>query len=91
MEASQRRSQPSSWEVEVRSFLGQAGQQGGRLIGDGELLLTRHILDACRDVGRLNAMEIEPLAAGQNGGRHLLDLGRRQNKDDVGRRLLQGF
>ena len=27
VEASQRRSQPSSWEVEVRSFLGQAGQQ----------------------------------------------------------------
>ena len=34
-------------------------------------------------------MEIEPLAAGQNGGRQLMHLGGGQDKHDMGRRLLQ--
>ena len=35
--------------------------------------------------------EIITLTAGQNRNRNFIGFRRRQNKDDVGRRLLQGF
>ena len=41
------------------------------------------------DVLRADAGEVVPLAAGADGGRHLLDLGGGQNKDDVGGGLFQ--
>ena len=67
----------------------QTGDQLGSIRGQLQLFLPCDILHPAGDVLRPDAGEIIPLAAGQNGGRHLLDLGRRQNKNDMGRRLFQ--
>ena len=47
-------------------------------------LLFRHLFQPPGDVLRGNALEVEPLAPGQNGGQQLVDLCGGQNKDDVG-------
>ena len=49
------------------------------------------ILDPLGDVFRPDAGEIVPLAAGEDGGRDFLDLGRGEDEDDVGGRLFQRF
>ena len=67
----------------------QTGDQLGSVRGQLQLFLPCDILHPAGNVLRPDAGKVIPLTAGQNGGRHLLDLGRCQNKDDMGRRLFQ--
>ena len=71
-----------------QSAVGQPGDQLGSLAGKADLFLSGHLFQPGGDVGGLDAAEIIPLAAGEDGGGHLVDLGGGQNKDDVRRRLL---
>ena len=74
-----------------QSAVGQAGDQPRRPLGEGQALGPGHLGHPPGDVLRADAGEVVPLAAGTDGGRHLLDLGGGQDKDDVGRGLFQRF
>ena len=74
-----------------QSAVGQPGDQPRRPLGEGEALSPGHLGHPPGDVLRADAGEVVPLAAGTDGGRHLLDLGGGQDENDVGRRLLQGL
>ena len=54
-----------------------------------ELLLLREVLEGLHDDLGGDAMEVVLLAAGSDGGRHLVRLGRREDEVDGGRRLLE--
>ena len=69
----------------------QAGNESGGAVRQFQLFLLRHILDARGNVFRVNAPEVKPLAAGQDGGRKLVDFGGGQDEFDVLRRLFQGL
>ena len=55
------------------------------------MLLLRHIAEAGGNIRRQDALEGVALAAGEDGGRHLVQLCRCQNEHEVGRGLLQNF
>ena len=55
------------------------------------LALLQGDAQALHNLMRGDTPKVKPLAARKDGCRELLRLGRRQNKDDVGRRLLQGL
>ncbi len=61
------------------------------LVVGGKTLLLAHIGQAVLDVLRLDAVELQPLAAGQDGLGHPLRVGGAQDEHDVGRRLLKGL
>ena len=71
--------------------IGQTGDQFCAVGGQLQLFLPGDILHPPCDILRPDAGKIVPLAAGKNGGGHLLDLGGGQNEDDVCGRLLQRF
>ena len=71
--------------------IGQPGDQLRALGGQLQPLLPGNILHPLGDILRPDAGEVVPLAAGQDGGRDFLDLGRRQDEDDMGGRLFQRF
>src|SRR5205085_2360336 len=55
----------------------------------GDAFFFADIRQPARDLIRGNGPEVESLAAALNSGRHLLRIGRGENKFDVRRRLLQ--
>ena len=67
----------------------QAGNQRRRVGGQLQPLLPGDVAHPPGDVLGFDPGEVVPLAAGEDGGGHLLDLGGGQNEDDVGGRLLQ--
>ena len=69
----------------------QAGDELRALGGQLQVLLPGDVLHPPGNVLRDDAGKIIPLAAGEDGLRHFLDLGRGQDEDDVGGRLLQRF
>ena len=71
--------------------IGKAGDELRPLAGQLQSLLPGDVLHTLGDVLGADAGKIVPLAPGKDGGGDLLDLRGRQNKDDVGRRLLQRF
>ena len=71
--------------------IGQPGDQLRALGGQLQPLLPGDIFHPLGDILRPDAGEVVPLAAGQDGGRDFLDLGRRQDEDDMGGRLFQRF
>ena len=56
-----------------------------------DVFLVGHILQPGSNVLLTDAAEGKPLAPGQDGGRHLMKLGGRQNKQQMLRRLLNDF
>ena len=60
-------------------------------IGSSSPAAARASLHALFDLFDRQALEIITLTAGQNRNRNFIGFRCRQNKDDVGRRLLQGF
>ena len=71
--------------------VGQTGDQPRRALGQLDALARCHVEQAARDVLRADAAEIEPLAARQDGRGHLVQLGRRQDKQHMLGRLLERF
>ena len=71
--------------------IGQTGDQFRAVGGQLQLFFPGDILHPPGDILRPDAGKIVPLAAGEDGSGHLLDLGRRQNKDDMCGRLFQRF
>ena len=71
--------------------IGKAGDKLRPLAGQLQSLLPGDVLHTLGDVLGADAGKIVPLAPGKDGGGNLLDLRGRQNKDDVGGRLLQRF
>ena len=71
--------------------VGQTGDQFRTVRRKLQLFLTCNVFHPAGDILRPDAGKIVPLAAGKNGGGHLLDLSGCQNKDDVGRRFFQRF
>ena len=69
----------------------QTGDQLRAVGGQLQLFLPGDILHPPCDILRPDAGKIVPLAAGEDGGGHFLDLGGRQNEDDVCRGLFQRF
>ena len=56
-----------------------------------DVLLSRHVCQPLGNIRRQDALEGIPLAAGENGGRDLVQLRGGQNEHQVGRGLLQNF
>ena len=71
--------------------IGKAGDELRPLAGQLQSLLPGDVLHTLGDILGADAGKIVPLAPGKDGGGDLLDLRGRQNKDDVGGRLLQRF
>ena len=69
----------------------QPGQEQGGLGGKTQIFSPGDGEQTVADGGGGNPAEIIPLAPGQDGGRHLVDLGGGQDKQGMFRRLLQGF
>ena len=76
-------------ECVAHGTIGQPGDQLCAVGGQFQPLLPGNVLDPLCDVLRPDAGEVVPLAAGEDGGRDLLDLRRGEDEDDVGRRLFQ--
>ena len=68
--------------------VGHAGQQVRPIRGQVDGFGLRHLQQLLLHIVGQDALEVEPLAAGEYGGRDLLDLGGGQNKQQVGGRLL---
>ena len=71
--------------------VGQTGDQLCAVGGQLQALFFGDIFHPVRDIFRPDAGKIIPLAAGKDGRRDLLDLGRRQNEDNMGGRFFQRF
>ena len=71
--------------------IGKAGDKLRPLAGQLQSLLPGDVLHTLGDILGADAGKIVPLAPGKDGSGDLLDLRGRQNKDDVGGRLLQRF
>ena len=71
--------------------IGQTGDQLCAVGGQLQLFFPGDILHPPGDILRPDAGKIVPLAAGEDGGGHFLDLGGRQNEDDMCGRLFQRF
>ena len=69
----------------------QTGDQLRAVGGQLQLFLPGDILHPPCDILRPDAGKIVPLAAGEDGGGHFLDLGGRQNEDNVCGGLFQRF
>ena len=69
--------------------VGHPGQQLGPVGGQVDLLLTGDIQQLLLDIPGQQPLEGKALTAGENGGRHLVQLGGGQNKQQMLRRLLQ--
>ena len=69
----------------------QPCQQRSPLRRQVDGLLLGDVLQPVLDVRRQDALEGEPLAAGQNGGRHLVQFGGGQDEHEMFRRLLQNL
>ena len=69
--------------------VGAAGDGSGGLRSENDLLVFGNMLQVRRDQFRRQPTEIEPLAAAENRGRHLLCLGRGKEELHVLRRFLQ--
>ena len=63
--------------------------RGGRGLDDREALARRDVGEAVGDFLVRQAPEVEPLAAREDRRRDLVALGRREDEDGVGRRLLE--
>ena len=75
----------------THTAVAQTGQQRGCGAFQGEAFLGGDLVQASGDDLRRDAAEIVPLAAGKDGGRHLVDLGGGQNEQHVLRGLFQGL
>ena len=75
----------------TQSAVGQAREKLRRLGQQVQLLLIGHIQQPTGDVAGLDALEGEALAAGEDGGGHLVQLRGGQNENEVGRGLLQNL
>ena len=71
--------------------IGQTGDQLRAVGGQLQLFFPGDILHPPGDILRPDAGKIVPLAAGEDGGGHFLDLGGRQNEDDVCGGFFQRF
>ena len=71
--------------------IGHTGQNLGAVGGQRDLLTLRHRHQLLLNVAGQNALESKALAAGENGGRHLVQLRGGQNEHQMLRRLLQSF
>ena len=71
--------------------VGQAGQQLRRLRQQLQPLPLGHVQQPCADVLGPDALEGEPLAPGEDGGGHLVELRGGQDEDEVRRGLLQNL
>ena len=82
----------------IEQGLGIAHAAVGRLsddidgiVGDSDVFRVGDHAEACGDGGDLNAAKIESLAAGNDGGEDLVDLGRGEDELGVCGRLLNGL
>ena len=75
----------------AHAALGRAGDVQQRLVLGLAVLLLADAGELGRDVLCADALEVVALAAGQDGRRQLLRVGRGQDEDRVLRRLLQGL
>ena len=73
----------------AHAALGMARHDGERLIVVVEALLLAHVCQAMLNILVADAMEIETLAAREDGLQNLLRVGGAQHKDHVCRRLLE--
>ena len=67
----------------------QTRQQQRRVLSQRKLLMLRHLAEPGSNVLRRDPAEVKPLTARKNRGGNPVRLGRRQNKHDMLRRLLQ--
>ena len=74
-----------------QSAVRQTAQQLRAIRRQVDLLLSGHIQQPRRDVLRRDALEGKPLAPGEDGGGHLVELRSGQNEHQVLRRLLQNL
>ena len=72
----------------AHAALGKSRDQFGRLMGDGKMFGVRHMLDIGGELRRVDAAEAVALAAREDRRGDLLQLGRREDKDQMLRRLL---
>ena len=75
----------------AHAALGMARHDGERLIVVVEALLLAHVGQATLNILVSDAVEIEALAAREDGLQNLLRIGGAQHKDHVRRRLLERF
>lgn len=73
----------------AHAALGMARHDGQRLVVVIEALLLAHVCQAMLNILIADAMEIETLAAREDGLQNLLRVGGAQHKDHVCRRLLE--
>ena len=69
--------------------LRRPGDQAQRILFRGRTFLLRDVREMLDQDGHLDAAQVEPLAARENGHRHAPDFGRREYELDVLRRLLE--
>ena len=75
----------------LQSAVRDPGDQQGCVVVQLGAFFSCHVLQpACDGLGG-NALEVEALAPGQNGGQQLVDFGGCQNEDHMGRGFLQRF
>ena len=73
----------------AHTAVAQPRQQGRSLRLQRKALFGGNLAQACGNDLRGNSTEIIPLTAGQNGGRHLVQFGGSQDKQNVGGGLFQ--
>ena len=73
----------------TQSAVRQTGDEVRRAVRQLQVFFLRHIGEPCGDVLGRDPVEVEPLAAGQDGGRKFVDFGRGEHELDVLRRLLE--
>ena len=71
--------------------LGLAGQQEKGLVRDFDFLRISDFSEVSADEGIGDPAEVEPLAAGEDGGRELLDLSGGEDEFDVRGGFFEGF
>ncbi len=75
----------------AQAAIGALGNRVGRSRLERHLFVRRDVLQVIGDQVRGNAMEIEALAAAENGRQNFLRLGRGEDELHVRRRLLERF
>ena len=75
----------------AHAAVGRLGDDVDRFFGDPDVFGVGDHFEARGDGGGLNAAEVEPLAAGNDRGEDLVDLGGGEDELGVGGRLLDGL
>src|SRR5690606_14831556 len=75
----------------AQGAVGFPGDQVKRFGLCGNVLAFGDLLQMCCNVGDLDSVKVEYLAARQNGGQHLVLFRRGQNENGIWRRFLQRF